>query len=286
MSQRKSLYLKKKKIKKESNNMKGVVRLFLILILFTGTVCAENYYLTAVNQAQIDDEVLKASEKKVKAHKDISIRDKLEVPPFHKRKQWDTVSLSLSFCTSCHLQPPHTKNVRSRAFLNMHTQFIACESCHFRPENIKFKYQWYNYAEKTVVTPKPDLFRQVHSNEKKDSLPDEQYADNTQIKIGPFWKDAPAFILRDDDFANETLTIWKKGTLDERVRYRAKIHAPLQEKGPECVACHQQEKPLLNLVALGANKRQAKKIQQHIVPQFFKRYKEDEQRIRINSLLR
>ncbi len=53
-----------------------------------------------------------------------------------------------SNCLSCHTPLPHNKEIKSRAFLNMHGNFIACQTCHgskSAPE-----YQWYD-VERSVV---------------------------------------------------------------------------------------------------------------------------------------
>lgn len=259
--------------------------LLFVLCLPTG-VLADNYYLQAIKNTVITAEMLEKSAEKVKKHKDIKVLDDLEVPPFHKRGEWEKESLSKTFCTQCHLQPPHTKNLRSRVFLNMHTQFVACETCHLRPEGVLFDYQWQDYARNLAVASSPTLFRQfVDKSELPKNGESRARKMNPMIKIVPYQQGNPAFILRGDTYAEETASIWKSQPVDQRIKRRADIHAPLEEKGPKCEACHQRDKPMIDLVALGANKGQVSRIQQHIVPQFFKRYKEDDQRIKINNLL-
>lgn len=257
------------------------------MLMHNSVVQAENYYLQALNSIKVSAEKLQKSAEKVKKHKDIKIQDQLEIPPFHKRQEWEKNSLSRTFCTTCHLAPPHTKNLRSRAFLNMHTEYIACETCHLRPENVDFQYQWLDYRTNNVVAANVNLFRQPF-NEKDTPKSGEKKTRKTDKlnKIAPFMDSEPAMILRDHDFALQSINIWKEGSLDQRVARRAKIHAPLKEKGPECKACHQTDKPMLDLKALGANNRQLKRIQRHIVPQFFKRYTKDDQKIRIDNLLK
>lgn len=257
------------------------------LVLGSSMAKAKSFYVEAVNSSTISAEKLQESRKKVKEHKDIVVQDKLEVPPFHKRGEWEQDSLSRTFCTGCHLSPPHTKSIRARAFLNMHTQFIACETCHMRPENVKFDYQWFDYRNQQIVKPSVKLFRQIISPDDAPKKGEKKLrVTDVMIKIVPFLDNKMTLILRDNEFAKKSLDIWKKGTLEERVKRRAKIHAPLKEEGPECNDCHQSEQPMLDLKALGANDKQRRNMQNHIVPQFFKRYMEDEQKIRINNLLK
>jgi len=273
----------------KGRNMRNTLLMIFCCYFFSLTfVHAESYYLQAVKSAQVSAEKLQESRDKVKEHKDIKVQDEIEIPPFHKRNEWQKDSLSKTFCTTCHLSPPHTKNLRARAFLNMHTEFIACETCHMRPENVSFKYQWLDYRSQQVVEPSVNLFRQKIREEDDRKKKEEEDARKTDVmvKIAPFLANEKALILRDHAFAEETGKSWKKGTLEERVAQRAKIHAPLKEKGSECKACHQKEEPMLDLQALGANEKQTRSMQRHIVPQFFKRYTEDEQKIKINNLLK
>ena len=260
----------------------------LSLFLLSGSVAyAESYYLKTVKSAEIDAETMQKSFDKVKEHKDVKVIDELEVPPFHKRDAWENKSLSLTFCTDCHLSPPHTKNLRARAFLNMHTEFIACETCHMRPENVKFEYQWVDYRTKQALKPSVNLFRQAIDQNDIPKRAEEKVRKTDKLnKIAPFYQGEMALILKGHEFAKDSLTVWEKGTTEEKVIRRAKIHTPLKEKGAKCKDCHQTKEPMLDLPALGANQLQTKRMQKHIVPQFFDRYSEDDQKIRINSLLK
>jgi RNase P subunit RPR2 len=276
-------------IKKGSNMMNRFFIVLCVYLLGGNAVYAENYYIQALDSAQVSTEKLQESAEKVKEHKGIKVFNDLEVPPFHKRGEWEKKSLSKTFCTGCHLSPPHTKNVRSRTFLNMHTEYIACETCHLRPKNVQFSYQWMDYRNKKIVLPDEKLFRQSISMNDSPKKAEEEVAVRKMdklIKIAPFLDNKSVIILRGHQFAQQSRHIWKEGRLDERIAHRAKVHVPLKEKGPECKACHQKDQPMLDLQKLGANKKQVRRIQNHIIPQFFKRYKEDEQKIRINNLLK
>lgn len=271
------------------NNMKqSIIFLFFsCYILNATTVQAENYYLQAVTSSKISAEKQQESKDSIKKHKEVKVQDALEIPPFHKRDTWEKESLSRTFCTNCHLSPPHTKNERARTFLNMHTEFIACETCHMRPKNVAFNYQWMDYRTSQVSPPSVNRFRQVINRENSRNKGEEKDRKvDALIKISPFYNNKIAFILSDHDFSKKSLNIWKKGTLEDKSLHRARIHLPLEKKGPKCHACHQTKKPMLDLKALGANKLQSRSIENHIVPQFFKRYSKDDQKIRINSLLK
>ena len=106
------------------------------------------------------------------------------------------------------------------------------------------------------------------------------------VKITPFYQGKAVGLRNDEAFAQETKKLWQQeGISAAKLKRRALIHAPLEEKGPECQDCHTEEDAMLNLLELGATAYQAEKIQNNIVTQFFSRYKDDDQRIRIQSLL-
>ena len=268
--------------------------LFLMLLLCTSRwLWADGLYLQAINDTVLTQEQRQESLEKVTEHKQITLLGDLEVPPFHKRGKQDT-SLGNSFCTTCHLAPPHTKSIRSRTFMNMHTQYIACETCHFRPENVELSYQWQDTRDASIVSPKPELFRQQVERAKKTKvLPAKKTPGEDTNVINPFYKITPFYqqqavaLRKDNAFAEESKKLWQQeGMLQQKAERRALIHAPLTEKGPKCDACHTDKESLLDLAALGATQYQLDKIQNNIVTQFFSRYKDEEQRIRIMSLLK
>jgi hypothetical protein len=270
--------------------LKIPVQILVILLLCTmhNLVVAESLYLQAIKNTVLTDEQLQKSAQKVAEHKQVSLRGELEVPPFHKRgKVVD--SLANSFCTTCHQAPPHTKSVRSRTFMNMHTQYVACETCHFRPEGQVLSYQWQDTRDGSVVRAQPKLFRQATEEQPADAvaLAGQEQPKNLFYKMSPFYQQQAVALRRESAFAQETKKIWQqKGVIAAKVTRRALIHAPLSEKGPKCDACHSGTETLFDLAELGATAYQAEKIQNNIVTQFFSRYTDEEQRIRIMSLLR
>ncbi|MCH9697326.1 MAG: hypothetical protein K0U68_04405 [Gammaproteobacteria bacterium] len=240
-------------------------------------------YWELVMQAQPDAEALAESETLIKDHTEVDIIERTRIRPFHKQPKYTETS-SQAFCMNCHLPIPHTKNLRNRSFLNMHTTYIACETCHFRPENITLDYQWFDYKTRQLQTGSESLFKVI-----KPKTAEQKQADkprNTDLKISPFYQHQPVFLFKDSEQPKQLLKQWESGDLPQRVMARAKIHAPLQTEGPECKACHDPDHQQLDLQQLGATRRQFKAITMHRIPLFFSRYKEDDQKIRIIDVLR
>lgn len=55
-----------------------------------------------------------------------------------------------SNCLSCHTPLPHNKEIKTRAFLNMHGGFIACATCH--ADKSEGTFQWYDVERKAAVS--------------------------------------------------------------------------------------------------------------------------------------
>ena len=266
---------------------------FMLLSSVSSLLWADGLYLQTIKNTQLTEEQLQKTQKILEEYKEITLRGELEVPPFHKRGKVDD-SLGNSFCTTCHLTPPHTKSVRSRTFMNMHTQYVVCETCHFRPEGVPLRYRWQDTRDASLVPAQPELFRQALKPEKKvkgmsaqKQVVEDIYIINPYFKITPFYQDQSVGLRKNEAFAQETKDIWQQeGITPEKLKRRALIHAPLAEKGPKCQVCHTDDDALINLTELGATDYQAEKIQNNIVTQFFSRYKDEDQRIRIQSLLK
>ena len=274
--------------------------IFMLLSSISSLLWAEGLYLQTIKSTQLSEEQIQKSRKTLDEYTEVILRGELEVPPFHKRGEVDD-SLGNSFCTTCHLTPPHTKSLRTRTFMNMHTRYLACETCHVRPEAMALTYQWQDTRDASLVTAEPELFRQG-LKPKKDLKFGKELTSNKDLrpekvplpklkdpffKITPYYQQQSVAIRKDSAFAVDTKKIWQQGGVtEEKIKRRGLVHAPLSEKGPKCKACHTDEESLLNLTELGATVYQADKIQNNIVTQFFSRYKDEEQRIRIMSLLK
>ncbi len=237
------------------------------------------------------DEIAQAK-KLLQAKKEIKLLDELSLAPFHKRNKSPIKNTEQVYCNGCHLPLPHSKSLRTRAFMNMHSEYIACESCHFRPENKKLSYRWYDYVKnKAVEQQKGRLHSGRNKNDKAPLLPR-----TGQVKIAPFFNNQPALITRNHDYSKMLRQRWKKANLTEKAEIHAQIHQPLTKKGTECVDCHASEQDLLDLISLADSPEQAKAIQNNTIANFFKNYKPEkplaageltplEQRIKMTDLL-
>lgn len=234
-------------------------------------------YQQRVEQARPDQEALQHSAELLRDHKDVKIQDNLLIQPFHKQSG-ELETAPQAFCRNCHGPLPHGKQARTRAFLNMHVRFIACETCHFRPKDVKFDYRWYDYQDRQIVNGehKFRIGRDLDNSKQRPNNP----------KIAPFYQGQAVFALKDDAFGRDIAGQWDKAAPEQKTALRARVHLPLEKKGPECHACHASEQGLLDLPALGASPEQTQAIQKHMIPKFFRDYEKDDQKITIRNMLR
>jgi len=246
------------------------------------------------NSQPSQQEIIKAK-KQLQGKTELKLQDNLSLQPFHKRianKINNTNSKNNSYCTSCHLAIPHNKSLRTRSFNNMHTQFIACETCHFKPEKIELNYRWYDYALETEANALPGRLHSGRQQNDKTPL----IARNGKIKIAPFNRHRPALITQEHDFSLLLQQQWEKANSDKKAEIKAQIHQPLTAQGNKCTDCHTNSNDLLNITLLADSQEQAESIQRNTIANFFKHYQviktpgsatqsEPEQRIKITDLL-
>jgi len=221
-------------------------------------VQAEPLYLEQVKSSGVDEKKLQEAHKQIKEHSEIVLKEDLFVSPFHKQGE-SKVTDKNSFCSTCHQQRPHRSDERRRSFLNMHSRYISCETCHFSPKDVQLEYRWLNFNE----------------NSNKISAK----------RITPFYGEESVIIFSDHELATQAKETWKNKSSVEKAKLKLRLHAPLSKEGPECIDCHNSKDQLLDLKLLDFTKKETAKLQQHAIPRFFSRFKKEEQRLRMSDLL-
>jgi len=153
-----------------------------------------------------------------------------------------------SYCIECHGDIPHDKKREIRAFGNMHSAFIACETCHVRLENDQKTgiFKWYDRKSGEII-PSPI---------KEGVAPGLYHA-----KILPFEK-ADGDIQRIDtqariDFAREYQRTEKSLSELQKTKARKIIHKIISEKPYLCEDCHRKKDSLIPFESLGYSKKRA-----------------------------
>lgn len=217
----------------------------------------------------------------------------LDVAPFHFRAREDLKSRgenNTSLCMSCHSHQAHSKSVKLRSFLNMHTKTVACQTCHFTNKQYRLAYQWQK--------PSGDLVAQIDFADKKDHV------------LIPTYQGKSIVPNKNSAFTKALLAQWQQAEKVVNKKQLAlmwqNIHQPLssfsmgansitdklansQFEGSQaitCTSCHQTTKPMIDLVELGADKQRQQQFEQNIIARFFKRYRKEEDKINLLELLK
>jgi hypothetical protein len=187
----------------------------------------ESYYLSQMKQAQWDTKALDKTVEKLEEHRPIEFAGPLKLSPFHAQSAIEEAP-QRDFCVTCHTVLPHTKNERTRSYLNMHVNYIACSSCHFQPDDMVLDYRWHQW------------------NPSRD-----QRGTSAISLITPFSSQGmESFNAKHSDIA-ERLALWEASKIRQKAQLHLQFHTPLQSEGMNCPACHTKEQPVLDYIQLG-----------------------------------
>ncbi len=208
---------------------------------FAVGMVSANPYTEAVDTARVDDEALQKARRQLE-HPPVEPRkDPLFVPPFHQRQAPEEVPSLL--CHRCHDRAPHRRSVRKRAFLNMHGNHVACETCHWRPKGMLLDYG-------------------------RVRVPGMQTSAGL---IAPLVEGKPVMTLAGVPWARRLARDWEQADKEARAEIKARLHAPLEEKGLECMACHDEEKGMLDWRRLGYQAGRIRELQENPIARFLQR---------------
>ncbi len=106
------------------------------------------------------------------------------------------------------------------------------------------------------------------------------------VRIGALADGKPVAVPSDTAFARSSREAWESASSRERVQLHARLHAPLEAKGPVCRACHRRDRPLLDLERLGYGEEARLRLQNHPIPRYIDRLEaREQQRVQLLDLL-
>ena len=153
-------------------------------------------------------------------------------------------------CFICHSDFPHSKNKRTRSLMNLHTQFLVCETCHIKEKpGAVVVYRWYDPLEKNPKGP----FYGTSYDPKTESL---SRGKNLMARIAPFrkmnntGKFQPEILQQDAPLARDYMKVRDKLSPEERGVIKNKFHENVKPKGHDCKECH-SENSILDFKQLG-----------------------------------
>lgn len=151
-------------------------------------------------------------------------------------------------CFICHGDMPHKANKKVRSLLNMHTEFVACFTCHMdqAPEGVAYK--WHNASNVTVkgepfgIKYDPRTGRLVDTDDHYSRITPMVVANGNLVSLQ---------VMDDSPEAQDYIKIRDKLTPAQQGKIKAMFHKNITGKGKFCDQCHTTEKGLLDFTALG-----------------------------------
>jgi len=172
-------------------------------------------------------------------------------------------------CFICHSDLPHSENKRIRSLMNLHTQFLACETCHIKekPETT-IVYKWYN----PLNSNPPGPFYGTSYDPETGSL---SLGKDLISKIAPYYKKDDkvwlAIEVQDAPMAKDFMRVRDRLTPEQRGGITNKFHEDIKAKGHECNACH-SENSILDFKQLGFVDNRIENLKKLVVVDMIRKY--------------
>ncbi len=208
------------------------------------------------------EQVILESEKRVKHYLGYRVLEEQHIEGHFHHIGFDIGPDRRSYCSTCHGDMPHDSVKDIRAFLNMHSFFIACQVCHvkFEDGHKAEAYNWYDrktgeFVDSPVMGAEPGTYG---------------------AKIIPMVLENGVLNRMDSqeqiDFATEFREKEKELSEGQKSRAKKLIHQVIGKHPYMCADCHQKEKPLLPLAQLGYPKERIDSITSTEVVGMIKNY--------------
>jgi hypothetical protein len=159
-------------------------------------------------------------------------------------------------CLQCHGNFCHNKSEWLRSFYNMHTFFLACESCHIRvteEKNVSFK--WIDNRTGLIL--------------KEISGSDGNYG----AKIIPIKGEKRLDIFPKEELAREYMLHQKTYSEEKKKKLQAELMAHISEEPVTCKECH-HEKGYIDFTTLGYTTDRASNLSHISIVKLSEEYKE------------
>ncbi len=223
----------------------------LLLVVFAGVV----HHLTVSPRGP---GLFRASLENNQEEERSAILDMAEkVEEFEKHRHFHSIVDSPSIpenkrpvCFICHSDFPHRTNKKVRALLNIHTQFLFCETCHIRNKpGRRIVYKWYNPLSENPQGP----FYGTGYQPGTDIL---MKGDGGLSKIAPYYALETtgelelAVLEQDAPLARDYMKVRDRLRPEQREGLKNKFHGDVKPRNFECKQCH-SEQSILNFKQLG-----------------------------------
>lgn len=184
-------------------------------------------------------------------------------------------------CIRCHGNVPHDKSKEIRSFLNMHSFYLACESCHILPKKGEpdWRFKWLDKETgRAVANPQKlvniDIPHQENNGERERYISYGNYG----AKIAPgYIVDGRFRFISTEKEIGFVLDYLKKqdmlGTAQQS-QMKKMIHRKVGSKPLECATCHKEKDPYIPFAKLGYPPRRLEELTSTSVVGMIQKYKQ------------
>lgn len=185
-----------------------------------------------------------------------------------------------SICVRCHGNVPHDESKEIRSFLNMHTFYLACETCHSKPEKGKpdFVFRWYDKESGEVVGNPKAL---IKIEESFTSMQQRRYFPvygDYGAKVAPsVEEDGESRLLhgpREMAFVERFLSEQERLIPEKKSQMKQVIHRKVDKEPVACKECHREENTHIPFDKLGYPPTRARELTNTAVVGMIEKYKE------------
>lgn len=162
-----------------------------------------------------------------------------------------------STCIRCHGNSPHVESKKARAFMNMHTFYLACETCHSSPGEgaPPWTFQWHDKKTgKAVANPREILKIEESYRDQKMAHEYPVYGDYG-AKITPVSKEAgePRLLHSSDDMqeVDRYLANRERASAGEKKEKLEIFHRKVSKEAVRCQSCHREDRSYIPFAELG-----------------------------------
>lgn len=245
---------------------RGLGYLFFLLIVITATIMAVSFYQRLTNPDTKPAEILvpRAMEDTVRMKADHAYI--LEALPndynashenFHYYPGIKMVAQEKrSACLLCHTILPHNKNIRNRAFLNLHSGYVACTTCHLADStNVSFTWLDTETGKLVVGVERPET----------------RWKDVGKYQLVPVRDSTVLYTPQDSPHLAARLA---QNALEDSAMaadLREELEAGIMMTGRACKRCHTQD-GFIDFRAAGYPEERASELESLSTPSVFESY--------------
>ena len=172
-----------------------------------------------------------------------------------------------SVCVRCHGTVPHDQSKEVRSFLNMHAFYLACETCHMRPQKGEPApaFRWYDKSTGKLA-PNPTRLVGIDSVYDATDSSESKYVTygNYGAKIAPgkIVDGEFEFLLGKEmaEYVDQYLLERESLSADQQSQAEKVIHDGVNEEPIECEACHNDTAQYIPFADLGYPPRRLEEL--------------------------